>query len=340
VTKVNTQAQPAWLTPAHELPQSPGKDAPELWSENYLSYVWSPENEIGVYIHLCHRIKGIELWDEQLIVALPGDRYLVSKSSAPGRTDQGPVVAGIHFRCDEPFIKWTKTFHGGARLISGDEYRAGPLKDGEWTPVKLEMTFDAMSPAYDFGSAHINQVWAVGHYEQHHVVTGRLSFNDESYEISGTGLRDHSWGARDYKDIGATTWMHGQFTKSGRSFMAVSNTGRPPAPLFTYAVVSDYSSITPTEAENVLPAFSLKDCDSDFEIKIVNKDGTTSTIRAHILNSPRAALVGASEISLGAFVGMTEANHHYIDAFTRFEWDGEIGYGITERSVDLLAKKQ
>jgi len=335
MTKINIQAKPSWLTNNHELPITPDKNAPELWSENYLSYVWSPANNVGVYIHLCHRIKGFELWDEQLVIALPDDRYLLSKGSSKGRVDRGPVVAGIHFRCDEPFVRWTKTFHGGARLISGDEYRAGPVKDGEWTPVKLEMVFDAMCPPHDFGAEHMDQSWGNGHFEQHHIVTGRLSFNKENYEISGTGMRDHSWGSRDYHDIGTTTWVHGQFPKSGRAFMAVLVTGLPPKPELSLATISDHNSTKYTKSIGLPVAKSLADCDSDFEFQLIMPDGAASKVKAKILNSDRAALIGPSEISLGTYTAPI-ANHHYIDSFTRFDWDGEIGYGVTERTVDLL----
>jgi len=308
MTKTNAKANSSWLTASNELPLTPSKNAPELWSENWLSYVWSPKNEVGVYIHLCHHIKGFEMWDEQLIVALPGDRYLVSNNSAAGSTDRGPKVACIHFRCDEPFVKWTKTFHGGARLISGDEYRAGPVKDGEWTPVKLEMTFDAMSPAFDLGGAHIDVPWANGHYEQHHVVTGRLRFNDESYEISGTGLRDHSWGSRDYKDIGTTTWLHGQFPKSGRSFMAVVCTNLPPAAEFTHAVICDGNSIFHTKATGIPIAKTLADVDAGYELNLTMPDGSISTVKATIINSPRAALVGPSGISLHGLASRSQTS--------------------------------
>ena len=330
--------QPAWLTDAHELHLDPG-NAPELWSENYLTYVWSPANKVGIYLHLCRTIKGISIWNEQTIVALPGDRYLLAKGISKGYTEPDSLsVANLTFRCDQPFKQWTVTFHGGGRLISGDEYRAGPVRDGESTPMTFELVFMAMSLPFDFGTPHLDQAWGVGHYEQHGAITGSLSFAGESHQIDGTGLRDHSWGVRDYKDIGTTTWLHGQFAKSGRSIMAVRVTGLPPRPEFGYATVCTSDTITPVKAIGLPSAKMPSECDTDFSFQLATADGKTTAVSARILNSTRSALVGASEIALGTFkANEGGANHHYIDSFTEFNWDGEIGYGITERSVDLLS---
>lgn len=335
MTAVYSKVAPAWLTDAHEMPVDPGRTPPPLWSENYLTYVWSPGNRVGIYLHLCHTLAGVEIWNEQMIVALPGDRYLVSKGQTRGNIGAAEfTICGLHFRIDAPFQKVTMTFRGGARLLSRKEYDAGPVQDGAHIPVEWMLTFKGMSPPFDLGSAHLDQVWAVGHFEQHGEITGVLTFDDERYEINGTGLRDHSWGARDYKDIGSTTWLHGQFPKTGRSFMAVRVTGVAPKPEFRFARVCTRDTSTPITADGVPVARSLEDTFKAYQLRLTGPDGKVSTVNAEILDATRAALVGPSEISLGIFTALP-ANHHYIDAFTRFDWDGDIGYGVTERTVDL-----
>jgi hypothetical protein len=334
MTRITAQTRPDWLTDKDEMPHDPGADMPSLWCENYLSYVWSPANELGIYVHLCRKPGAIEVWDEQVIVALPGDRYLLAKGFSEGVIDQGPSVAGIHMRCEEPFARWTKRFRGGARLVSGDEYREGPLIDGEHVAVEWETAWTPFSPPFDFGSGTLDQAWAVGHYEQHHRVTGTLRFLDETYDIAGTGMRDHSWGARDYREIGTTTWLHGQFPGSGRWLMAVLVTGMAPKPPFAFALIGDGDSVTVVEADGVPSAGTLEETASPYVLTLSAEDGPTIRVSAEVVNQLRAALVGPGEIALGTFSAPV-ANHHYVDAFTRFDWDGDIGYGITERSVDL-----
>lgn len=333
MTKINYPLRPDWLTDADEMPHDHEGVSP-AWSENYLSYVWSPSNAIGIYVHLCCRPGTPTVWDEQLQIVLPGDRYLVSKGMSPGRIENGPSVCGISFYCDEPYKQWTKRFQGGARLVSGEEMRAGPLKDGEHIPVEIELVYEAMSPPFDFGTGTLDQAWAAGHYEQHHRVSGWITFAGERHEIKGTGLRDHSWGERHYSEIGASNWLHAQFPDSGRSLMVVLVTGKPPKSQFTYACVSDGETVSPVRPSELPVAKNLADTETSFEFELTTEEGTTSTVKATIINSFRAALVGASEIALGTFQ-FPGASHHYIDAFSRFEWDGEVGYGIIERTVDL-----
>jgi hypothetical protein len=186
-----------------------------------------------------------------------------------------------------------------------------------------------MSPPFDFGTDHLDQDWAVGHYEQHGRLTGELRVAGERYEIAGTGLRDHSWGPRDYRRIGTTTWLHAQFPDGGRSLMAVLVTGVPPRPPFSVATIGNADTIRHVSAEGLPLADDLAAAEADYAFTLNGED-----VRATVVNPLRAALVGAAEIALGTHAA-PGANHHYIDAFTRFEWGGEVGYGLTERSVDL-----
>jgi hypothetical protein len=148
--------------------------------------------------------------------------------------------------------------------------------------------------------------------------------------LVGTGLRDHSWGPRDYAQIGSTAWIHGQFPDSGRTFMAVAVTGRPPRPQFTHAVAGD-AGHSARATVGALPLLVGADGDpsAPYELAL---NGTA--IRAEVLRTVRMAFVGPTEIALGRHRG-ERVNHDYLIAFTRFEWNGEIGYGVTDRTVEL-----
>ena len=335
MTTAYRNAAPHWLTDAHEMPVNPGENPPALWSENYLMYVWSPANAVGIYWHLCRTLGEIPIWNEQLVVALPGGRYLASKGQSRGEVRPASLsVVGLQVSVNIPFRRLNVSFRGGARLLSRDEFHSCPVQDGAHVPVDINLGFDSMSPPFDLGSGHLDQAWAVGHFEQHGRIVGSLRFGDEAYPIDGTGLRDHSWGARDYKNIGSTNWLHAQFPNSGRSLMAVLVSGIAPKPELRYAITSDGETIQPVQVEGLAPAMTLEETLRGYELNLVDASGKASCIRAEILDASRAALVGPSEISLGTYT-KAQANHHYIDAFTRFDWDGETGYGVTERTVDL-----
>jgi hypothetical protein len=77
-----------------------------------------------------------------------------------------------------------------------------------------------------------------------------------------------------------------------------------------------------------------QDADEDYEFQFATQDGTVSTIKGEILRSTRCSFHRAAQMVL-AIDRRPITNHHYVDAFTRFEWDGRVGYGVTEYTVDL-----
>jgi hypothetical protein len=282
---------------------------------------------------MCHRCGPPELWDEKFVVALPDDRFLLVKAFSPGYADPGPATAAVSLECVEPFTRWRQRFRGAARLVSGAELRSRPVGDGAHVPVELDLACEAFSPAYDFGGESLDQSWGTGHYEQHQRVTGELVVDGERFELEGTGLRDHSWGPRDYAQIGSTVWVHGQFPGSRRAFMAVYVAGQPPRPPFAYAVVSDGRSIAPVTATGIEPRARRAQADEPYAFELTGPDGVAS-IRAEILTSIDMAFIGPMEIALGTHRG-ADINHAYVESFTRFEWDGEIGYGATDVGIQL-----
>jgi hypothetical protein len=325
-----TVGRPDWLRDADELPHAP-EDVP-LWCENYLTYMYAPEAGIGVWTHMCHRGGPPERWDEKFLVALPDGRVLAAKAIGPGYPEGGPRTCALGLRCEEPYRRWTMRFDGDARALTGNELFDAAVADGEHVPVELQLECRALGPAYDFGEQHLDQSWGHGHYEQPLAYTGHVSIDGgASFELWGMGMRDHSWGPRDYAQIGSTAWIHGQFPDSGRTFMAVAVTGKPPRPAFTYAVTGD-ATLTERASVEALPL--LADADGAAAGETYELELNGSAIRAEVLTTLRMAFVGPTEIALGKHRG-ARVNHDYLISFTRFEWDGEIGYGVTDRTVEL-----
>ena len=322
-------ARPAWLRDVDELPHT--AEPIGLWCENYLTYLYAPEAGVGVWTHMCHRGGPPERWDEKFLVVLPGGRVLAAKAIGPGNGDgSGPRTCGLALRCEEPYRRWLMTFDGDARSLSSAALWEAPVADGEHVPVELRLECSALGPAYDFGEQHLDQSWGHGHYEQPLAYAGTLQVGDEEpIALQGIGLRDHSWGPRDYAQIGSTAWIHGQFPGSGRTFMAVAVTGRPPRPPFTYAVIGDGERTERTSITALPVLTDASAAPNGYELLVGD-----ATIRAEILTTLRMAFVGPTEIALGAHRG-ENVNHDYLISFTRFQWDGEVGYGVTDRTVEL-----
>jgi hypothetical protein len=62
--------------------------------------------------------------------------------------------------------------------------------------------------------------FARGHYEQHHVASGRIAIDGVASEFDGLGLRDHSWGPRSWQAPLYYRWLTGNF---GEDFGFMAN---------------------------------------------------------------------------------------------------------------------
>ncbi len=69
-----------------------------------------------------------------------------------------------------------------------------------------------------------------------------------------------------------------------------------------------------------------------YEMVLRTEDGVEHVITAEVLSVMPHSLVGPNEIAYGNHTG-TAASHLLLDCQTRYEWDGVVGYGLTERTV-------
>jgi hypothetical protein len=319
-----------YLSDSDEYPH-PVQDVP-LWSENYLTQFYDPDAQVGVYMHLSRSPINPNLWLENFVVYLPGNRFLVSRGYGNRDTPTGPAAVGLSWECTRPYVEWIKRFDGGARLVSGEELIAGPLADGMHIGVQMELTCRASGHVFDMGDMS-HQSWAKLHYEQHCDMTGHVSYLGKRIEVKGTGLRDHSVGPRDLSRMGNHVWHSGQFP-SGRGFQFCNVRYREGCGdgELRYAVVTDHDGIHLATMENTPIITEESQAYDGYEMRMVTGDGTRHVIRAEVLQVMPFSLLGPNEISHGNNTGPA-ATHLLLDCQARYEWDGEIGYGLTERSV-------
>lgn len=304
-------------------------DGVAMWSENYLSGVCFPSAGAGAWFHQSRPQHDTRFWESVFTFMLPGDRFLVAKGAAAADAHASAFGAGLTYECVEPFRRWRKSFHGLAQLVSGDQLRSGPLPDGPHLAVDMDLVWDGVGPTFDMDMSE--QVWAdvKAHYQQHCRVRGQLVFGGERLELSGFGIRDHSWGPRDLARLGNHVWIYGEFP-SGRRIMYFHHATPTGAGLLEHGHELD-QQLRPLTKVGELPVprppARWRD---DYEVDFRRSDGDIRTLRGKILTAVPLALDNGSELILGG-PGAT-ASHHLFEGASRFEWDGEIGYGITEWS--------
>jgi hypothetical protein len=127
-------------------------------------------------------------------------------------------AGGMRFEVVEPFRELTASYEGQVVLLDDPLAMADPrtaFRENPWTECRAELTFRGISPVYggepvnDDGSPipESGEGFARGHYEQHTAGTGTITVGDDTWNVDGLGLRDHSWGPRHWQSPWWYRWL-------------------------------------------------------------------------------------------------------------------------------------
>lgn len=316
---------------ADEIPLETRPDLPN-WSENYCMQAYDPAAETGVWLHCGLPIYDFDLWHDITIVYLPGgEEVLLAKGFGPRRSGHdvpGPMLTGDY---DEQSGDWVWRFHGAAVRANRRDLAAGPLNDGPVEPVRFELRFSGLSPVWDLKRDVVGQVWTNAHWEQPCGVTGWVEYAGTRYPFDGSGIRDHSRGSRHFLYMGPHYWLHGQFP-SGRAFGLLHvepTSGQPKLLSKAYLVVDgqlEDVTVTALPADRTLPGA--------FDVILEGPRGTEH-IRGELVHDMSITVEYPNELLFGYRPGKQQ--HLLREGQTRWTWDGEVGYGLGERTDTLDA---
>ncbi|MHB8690518.1 MAG: DUF7065 domain-containing protein [Solirubrobacteraceae bacterium] len=325
MSEISTAVDPNEL-PLAERPRLAG------WTENYCNQAYCPEAQVGFWTHLSRLAGGDEIWRDLFIAYLPGDRFLVAKGYGRNGQTAGPASGMLSLACDESWRRWTMRFHGAVRDVAADELATGALRDRFHKLATLELSWEATAPVWNLGQRMEGQTWAQAHYEQACDVTGELVLDGERWELSGTGIRDHSRGARYFGTVREHWWLSGQFP-SGRSFavLQVINHGDTVQPL-SHAYVSDGEEVVDAEVSSI-EILESTDHGSPLRTRItLQTPEGQQVIEGRILQTMPFAMGDPNELILGKSDDPVRAPLALSECQTEYAWAGETGYGLTERS--------
>lgn len=168
------------------------------WSESHYFNFVNPDQKVGMFTRMGFRAN--EGWADGLhVVFLGGDRlaFTYGRRDLP-RGDEHLQVGGLSLERIEPFKRWVVRYKGPAQDIANGAIlmtRSKERSEGWYRPAELEMQLDfdaSADPFYDFAGER-------GHFEQTGAASGHIRLGAESWTVSGWGVRDKSWGPRDWK---------------------------------------------------------------------------------------------------------------------------------------------
>ena len=194
----------AAINPADEQMHPIG--AGHAWSESYYFNFVDPTTKLAMFTRMGFR-PGDRWADGLHAVYLGGNRVAFTYA----RREIGPDLAayngnlevgGLRLECIEPFAHWRIRYDGPAQDIADAAIlleRSRSRPEGWFKPATLQMSVDfkALSaPHYSRQPADAPS--DRGHFEHTGEVTGEISIGGATHRVHGYGVRDKSWGPRDW----------------------------------------------------------------------------------------------------------------------------------------------
>lgn len=316
---------PQGLEPEREFPAQSYPDNIPLWTENYCFVAYDPGSQVGLWTHLGRAPFDSTLWRELSIVYLPDGDRLVNKGYGRSETARGPGGATMAFHCVEPFRQWRMNRDGGSIRTTVDQLYHGMVTDQRHERVGFDLTLDCFGGVWDWGEVEDAHKWGKLHYEQLVGVKGTISIGGQAIPFDGQGLRDHTSGARDFTIFSSHIWSWANFP-SGRGFILLHLVVN--GQYLTRAVIQENGALTAVDLHNS-PVLTERSQHGDPYVLELGEHRIT----AEILHPFPNGFDGPNDICIGYDPAVTATAN--FENLSRFEWDGEIGYGHTERSIRL-----
>lgn len=316
------------FTDSDDFPHPPQGDT--SWSESFLVQAFCPRNNVGFYAHTNRTSWDTALWSEVVAVYLPGDRFVVAKGFGYGPSEH-QIGGSLSFEAPRPFEENVTRYRGAAQRIDGRILRDGPAPSGMHVGLDIELRHHALGVPFGVGDVRPGN-FGHTHYEQHFSCTGEIAVDGERIDFDGTGMRDHTWGPRDLSVMGNHFWIHGEFP-DGRwlSTMYIARRGGGDA-LLNFHVVGDGAGMTHA---SLVSQDVLLDAESQafdpwrIELQVGDQ---IQEIRGEIIAPMPFSFVGPVEMTLGTD-RTPDASHVVYESQARLSWNGQIGYGLCERTV-------
>jgi len=196
---------------------APGPE--EQWSDSL--YFGGGDERTTLYTRVGRRPNEDRV-EGALGIWLSDGRFVLSFGREP---DSDQIAAGpVAYACALPFELWRIDVSGTARAYSRAEDLAAAPESFEEVELGGNLRFAAWTDPVTFGSGLTGAV-ASHHYEQPGSLAGVLEVGGERVPIAGRGVRDHSWGVRDWQAVPYWRWFG--IVVDPDNFLMINNVGTP-----------------------------------------------------------------------------------------------------------------
>ncbi len=303
----------------HELGPEPN------FNESMYFNFFDPEQAIGGFVRLGNRANEGQA-EMTVCIYLADGRVLFAFKRAEISHNDAFDAGGLRFEVIEPSEKLRTTYNGGVIELANPKELSDPgraFKESPRRRISLDLEHTACGPMYGHANNKAEadkdpeKQFAKAHYEQHMHVTGTLDLGDEQVEITGYGLRDHSWGPRYWQAIKGYEWLTMNFGPNlGAMVTSVRVEGEKPRA----------SGVLVKDGE--LIKISGVEIDADYEDNGLYHKSVRAKIETEHGDSHEITGEVQGFIPLrNRREGMTT---HIGEGMTRWTFDDHTGYGLSE----------
>lgn len=301
------------------------------FNESMYFNVFDRANNLGGWFRLANRPnegKG----EMTCCVYLPDGRIGFMFARPERHDNEALDGGGMKFTVVEPHKRLDVGYKGKLCVLANPQDMMNPASAFKTNPTvaaEVALQFDGVSPV--FGGEPVNadgspieqkaeESFARGHTEQHTRGTGTIRVGDESFDVNGLGLRDHSWGPRYWQAIYWYRWLPMNFSEDFA--MMVSITCRPGEKPRAGGMVlrdNEYVMIRDARIETV---YDGNQCQETFTVQAKTDErdyDVTGKVMSLIPLRNRRRTADGETLMTRITEGMTE-----------FECDGHVGYGLSE----------
>ena len=204
------------LDPVDEYNHPP--EAVSNFNESAYYNIYDGKQKVGGWFRIGNRVNEGHA-EVSICLYLPDGKVGFMYHRAQITSNAEHSAGGARFEIVEPFKRQRVTYSGKVAVLANPNDMLNPAKAFKENPIldcEVELDYNGLSPMY--GGEHLNDdgspieldtktAMARAHFEQHVAARGRIRVGEQSWQIDGLGLRDHSWGPRYWQNIYWYRWL-------------------------------------------------------------------------------------------------------------------------------------
>jgi hypothetical protein len=301
----------------HELGPEP------TFNESMYFNVYDPAQRVGGFFRLGNRANE-GTGEMTACLYLPDGRVAFMFRRPEVHSNEAFDAAGMRFGVVEPFKELTVDYRGKVVLLDDPFEMVDPKLAFTTNPTAeclVSLRYLGLSTMVggepEQSRERPGEEFARGHYEQLVSASGLIAVGDQSWDVAGFGLRDHSWGPRTWQAPWYYRWLTANFA-DGSGFMG-SRIARRDGP--------------GTRGGFVWDGTDMHFCDGcQLTTGWVGDDSYHDTLQATLSSGAREWKISGRVLRLVPLRNRREGQTTRISEGLT-EWtmeDGRVGYGLSE----------